>query len=195
MMLQIPTLASLATILLSILSLFPTCHTVVLGFNHHHRHLVFLLKNNRIPPSYKIQPQNLINTVEISHYRNIKSVSLSIEPFESEQQTNVPLVVSKFFQLEEKEDKESCSTEVFLSNDGTVTLGDTDGPLPLQATGTWKQTGEKFEMSIKRTFGSGQDGSDVGEFKFDVDRAYIGFLEYVGGSIAIDGSMHLKVSL
>jgi len=126
--------------------------------------------------------------------KNFQSLSLSTEPSESE--TDVPLLVmSKFFQLEENEDKESCSTEIFLSNDGTVSVGDTDGPLPLQAIGTWKQTGEKFDMIIKRTFGSGQDGTDVGEFKFDVERIYTGLLGTVGSSLAVEGSMHLRDEL
>lgn len=184
-------------LLLSSLSFPRTCSVV--GFNHCHYRLPFLFKSIRAPSCNKIQPQNLLVNIKReklcdgrSHYSNVKSLSLSTEPFESAGRTDAPLVMSKFFQLEEKEDKESCSTEIFLSNDGSVTVGDTDGPLPLQASGTWKQTGEKFNMTIKRTFGSGQEGRDVGEFKFDVERVYIGFLEYVGGSIAVDGSMHLK---
>jgi hypothetical protein len=180
--------AAFAVMLLSSFS-FTTYHSVV-GFSQHQYHLLHRLFLRSDTPSLNQQhPPKII-------YNHLKSlVSLSTEPFESSssRQTDVPLVVSKFFQLEEKEDRENCSTEIFLSNDGTVTIGDTDGPLPLQGSGTWKQTGEKFDMIIKRTFASGQDGSDVGEFKFDVERVYVGYLETVGGSVAIQGSMHLKV--
>jgi len=99
---------------------------------------------------------------------------------------------SKFFQLEEKEDKDSSTTEVFLSTDGTVTMGETDAPPPLRATGTWSQDGQHFKMNIKRTFGAGQSNTDVGEFKFVVERAFVGHMDTVGNLLSIDGSMHLK---
>lgn len=186
-MLKISMPTAFAAMLLSSFS-FPTYHSVV-GFSQHKYHLHRVFLRSDTPSLNQLRPPRKII------HNHFKSLSLSTEPFESSRsrQTDVPLVVSKFFQLEEKEDRESCSTEIFLSNDGTVTIGDTDGPLPLQGSGTWKQTGQKFDMTIKRTFGSGQDGSDVGEFKFDVERGYVGFLETVGGSIAIQGSMHLKV--
>lgn len=103
-------------------------------------------------------------------------------------------VASKFFQLEEKEDKDSCTTELFLAKDGTVTLAETDGPLPVRATGVWSQQGNEFRMKIKRTFNGGQPGRDVGEFLFDVERGFTGFLEIVGGLTCVDGSMHILVS-
>lgn len=103
-------------------------------------------------------------------------------------------VASKFFQLEEKEDKDVCTTEIFLADDGTVLLAETDGPLPLRATGTWNQQGTDFTMKINRTFGAGQPGTDVGEFLFEVERGYIGFLQLVGNLLCVDGTMYIVVS-
>lgn len=175
---------------------FPAYH--VIGFTPSISTISGIFVKNRFPNTAEIVREPFQDSPDTNprlciHTKlwSLSSSSKVPEPSESSG-TNVPLVTSKFFQLEEKEDKESSSTEIFLSNDGTVTLGDTDGPLALQATGTWSQDNEKFEMTIKRTFQSGQDGSDVGEFKFDVVRGYVGFLESVGGSIAISGSMHLK---
>lgn len=43
----------------------------------------------------------------------------------------------KEFQLEELEDKEECETEVWLNQDGTVTLGRTNGPAVSDYRGDW----------------------------------------------------------
>mmetsp|Transcript_19482 Transcript_19482/g.28780 ORF Transcript_19482/g.28780 Transcript_19482/m.28780 type:complete len:195 (-) Transcript_19482:226-810(-) len=101
-------------------------------------------------------------------------------------------VVSKYYNLEEKEDNENSTTEIFLLADGTVSLGETDAPLTVKATGTWSQNGGEFEMHIKRTFGAGQDHTDVGEFQFVVERGFVGQLETVGALLSVGGSMHLK---
>ncbi|CAB9525902.1 expressed unknown protein [Seminavis robusta] len=104
------------------------------------------------------------------------------------------------FQLEELEDRESCSTELTLETDNTVTLGDTDGPLFSQATGTWsvyhsKEEEEQeellFDMSITRTFDAGQKSTDMGEFTFSVDRMYLGDVTKVGDRLAVTGTIHL----
>jgi len=107
-------------------------------------------------------------------------------------------VESRFFQLEEMEDKDSCTTEIFLSTDGTVSVGETNGPLPLQAFGTWQQGGDdSFKMVITRKFGTGlkeSKSSDVGEFYFEVVRTFCGVMANVGTTLAISGSMFLTVS-
>ena len=41
------------------------------------------------------------------------------------------------YQLEELEDKEECETEVWLNDDGTVTLGLTNGPQVKSYKGDW----------------------------------------------------------
>lgn len=102
----------------------------------------------------------------------------------------IPTVSSKFFQLEEKEDKETATTELFLGKDGTINFSDTDGPLPTRTTGQWIQTGDEVQIKIKRTFGGGRPGSDMGEFEFDVKRTLSGFLESVGGILTVTGIIH-----
>ncbi len=103
-------------------------------------------------------------------------------------------VASKFFQLEEREDKDSSTTELFLSNDGTIALSESDGPPPVRATGTWSQQGNELKMTVTRTFNAGQPGNDMGEFLFDVKRSYTGYLESVGDLVSVSGSMHVPVS-
>ncbi len=106
---------------------------------------------------------------------------------------------SKFFNLEEMEDKEACTTEVFLSQNGSVTLTETNGPPPVAASGFWKvnedtEDGSKtFEMTVRRTYSSGRDHSDVGEFQFDVERTFVGELSHIGTLVSVEGSMHMQV--
>jgi len=101
---------------------------------------------------------------------------------------------SKFYQLEEMEDQDTCTTEVFLSNDGSVTVSQTDGPIPSEASGTWEQSEDTFTMKIKRSFGAGlatKKSTAVGNFSFSVERLFTGTFTEVGGSFAISGSMLL----
>jgi hypothetical protein len=99
------------------------------------------------------------------------------------------------------EDKETCTTELFLAKDGSVTVSETNGPPPIQSSGQWKVIpnsndigNDKFEMNIVRTYGSGLSSSDVGEFTFDVERTFIGDMSVVGGLVSVEGSMHMMVS-
>ena len=104
-------------------------------------------------------------------------------------------VGSKYFQLEELEDREASTTEVFLSSDGRVMLTETDGPPPTSATGNWeKGTNNDFKMTLVRSFGGGRSSSDIGEFSFTVERRFTGELSLVGGSVHISGSMYSPVS-
>ena len=63
---------------------------------------------------------------------------------------------SKEFQLEELEDKEECETEVWLNNDGSITLGATNGPLVKDYSGDWHilETTGDFRMRLTRRFES-----------------------------------------
>ncbi len=68
---------------------------------------------------------------------------------------------SKEFQLEELEDKEECETEVWLNDDGSVTLGTSNGPLVKDYVGEWHfletAVGEgyhPFRMRLTRRFES-----------------------------------------
>ncbi len=115
---------------------------------------------------------------------------------------------SRFFQLEEREDKDTCTTEIFLNKDGTVAIFDTDGPPPTHTKGYWKHDEkatiingnmeEIFTMTIIRTYTTGSDNREMGEFTFDVERKFEGILSVIAGDIeagtgtlAMEGSMHL----
>lgn len=101
---------------------------------------------------------------------------------------------NKYFQLEEAEDKETCTTELFLKEDKTVALGESDGPLTLDASGSWDQKGDgSFTMTITRTFEAGKEKTmptDMGEFTFTVERLFTGEISAVGARLAMSGSMH-----
>lgn len=101
------------------------------------------------------------------------------------------------FQLDELEDRDTCSTEITLEPDYTVTLGDTDGPLFCQATGIWSLatdgSSEIFDMVLTRKFEAGHEArtwTDLGEFTFAVDRAYLGYVTRVGDRLAVSGTIH-----
>lgn len=107
------------------------------------------------------------------------------------------------------EDKETCTTEIFLANDGSVDVSiiQTDGPLPVAASGTWEERQESggddgregkegeedsqpFRMTIARTFEPGvgvfSDGSS-----FTVERTFRGTMSQVGECVSISGSMYI----
>jgi hypothetical protein len=98
---------------------------------------------------------------------------------------------NKYYQLEEMEDRENCTTELFLKEDGTVLLGDTDGPLWSDAVGEWmiKPGTNDFVMTITKKFGAGSDNSDVGEFHYELERTFQGDMIEVGESVAVTGVM------
>jgi len=101
----------------------------------------------------------------------------------------------KYYQLEELEDKESCTTDVFLNSDRTVTVGETDGPVYLSASGTWSQdpSDGSFRMVLSRTYEAGREPhqfTDMGEFDFTVERVFTGEVTEVGSKLAVVGSIH-----
>jgi len=109
-------------------------------------------------------------------------------------------VGQKFYNLEELEDSETCTTEIFLNADQTVDVGETDGPVFIKASGTWTQERSKggddpgsFQMTLLRTYEAGREASsptDMGEFHFTVERTFTGIVTKVGSSVAVTGSMH-----
>ena len=113
---------------------------------------------------------------------------------QTSQKIEVFHVKSKYFQLEELEDKESCSTEIFLSDDGSVTMMETNGPPPISAVGRWLQgENDEFKMTFVRTFGSGSSSRDMGEFSYEVERTFTGEVTS-RNPIQIHGSVHCPVS-
>lgn len=103
-------------------------------------------------------------------------------------------VAEKFFQLEEMEDKETCTTEVFLKSDSTVEIGKTDGPVHVKARGEWETKPDgTFRMLIARTYETGKDQStftDMGEFEYEVERTYTGDFTMIGGLVGVQGVIH-----
>lgn len=99
----------------------------------------------------------------------------------------------KTYQLEELEDQDRCTSEVFLQMDRSIYFGDTDGPLPAMQEGRWDVPPgtNDFQMVIRRTFGAGDDGKDVGEFSFAVEKMYVGTMTMVGESVAIQGTIKI----
>jgi hypothetical protein len=89
------------------------------------------------------------------------------------------------------EDRENCTTELFLKEDGQVLIGETDGPLWREATGVWMiDVGtDDFTMRITRHYQGGHEGSDMGEFKYSIERTFVGDMTAVGESVAITGLM------
>mmetsp|Transcript_104533 Transcript_104533/g.156543 ORF Transcript_104533/g.156543 Transcript_104533/m.156543 type:complete len:210 (-) Transcript_104533:167-796(-) len=105
---------------------------------------------------------------------------------------STPAIASRYFQLEENEGDNSCLTEVFLADDYTLQVGDTDGPLPAETMGYWMlQDDGLFAMNICRKFNTGYSGSDMGEFAFVVERDFAGSVTQVGGLLALEGSLHV----
>ena len=75
----------------------------------------------------------------------------------------------KYYQLDELEDRDSCTTELWLNADGNVEFGDTDGPIFNQAVGSWEVAPgtNDFTMHISRSFTTGNDNTDMGSFDFE----------------------------
>lgn len=65
---------------------------------------------------------------------------------------------SKEYQLEELEDREECETELWLNDDGSVTMGYTNGPLVKSYKGDWhvietaSEDDKPFRMRLTRTY-------------------------------------------
>lgn len=101
----------------------------------------------------------------------------------------------KFFQLEEMEDKETSTTDLFLNRDGTVTVGETDGPIPKDARGEWSQKSDgTFRMTLIRSYEAGKEktlDTDVGEFAYETERLFTGTeITMVGNCLSVSGSIH-----
>jgi hypothetical protein len=104
----------------------------------------------------------------------------------------------KHYQLEELEDSETCTTDIFLNDDSTLLVGETSGPLYLSGSGSWSTESAAngktlFEMELNRRYNTGKEASqktDIGEFNYDVTRTFRGELNLVGGTVlAMNGEI------
>lgn len=66
----------------------------------------------------------------------------------------VERLTNKSYQLEEDEDQSSCTTAIYLNENGTVSVGRTDGPSPDRVHATWEYNDESGELilDIERYF-------------------------------------------
>jgi len=106
----------------------------------------------------------------------------------------------RYYQLEEMEDNENSTTEIYLNASGSVDLprlDQTNGPVPISASGFWKagpaDDANGFEMVVEREFSTGAGMEAGGSFK--VKRIMKGAWETVGESISITGKMILSDSI
>mmetsp|Transcript_28051 Transcript_28051/g.42779 ORF Transcript_28051/g.42779 Transcript_28051/m.42779 type:complete len:200 (-) Transcript_28051:95-694(-) len=96
---------------------------------------------------------------------------------------------NKYFQLEEMEDKDRCTTELFLRADRRVQIGITDGPRHSDGVGTWEvqEGGTILKMTLVRKFNAGDKKTDMGEFSYDIRRNFEGSVTLIGNLVGIEG--------
>ena len=102
-------------------------------------------------------------------------------------------LAGQYFQIEEMEDKDSCTTEVLLKADRSVDVLETNGPLYKAAYGSWKlENDSDFEMTLRRKYEGGQElkePTDVGIFEFETVRIFRGRLNTIGAKMGVEGSI------
>ena len=98
--------------------------------------------------------------------------------------------------MEELEDKDTCTSDLFLKADRTIEFGETDGPLWTAASGTWHVVPEtnEFTMWLSRSYTTGSSSRQMGEFSYTLERRFSGELTLVGESIAVSGVVYVKIS-
>lgn len=81
-------------------------------------------------------------------------------------------IANKSYQLEEDEDEVSTTSAVFLNEDGTLSIGKTDGPTPEEVNAKWKYSDSDGELmvEIERIY---QEGKTI----FPVKRILRGHLD------------------
>lgn len=103
------------------------------------------------------------------------------------------------YQLEEREDKDSELTELWLNDDGTVTLGKTDGPPVKSYEGKWSildtatEADRPFRLRLDRTYESATPSTgktDAGEVDYHVKREFWGNVGKIGDVVEVEGIMH-----
>ena len=91
------------------------------------------------------------------------------------------------------EDQESCTTEIVLNSDLSVTVLETNGPVFKSAMGSWRKNDDgTLHLEIQRVYETGQDSkksSDVGSFTFSTIRVFEGRTQKVGEKIGFEGTV------
>jgi len=95
-----------------------------------------------------------------------------------------PELLSGEMELAELEDSCESRTQIFLHPDGTVALGQTDGPPPVSVCGLWQCGSESFQMVIQRTFATERFST------YTVTRVYRGSVDGASTGIkVVEGQM------
>ncbi|VEU42721.1 unnamed protein product [Pseudo-nitzschia multistriata] len=155
-----------------------------------------------LPTTEAFHPVSLQSTTGVSHSLGVTPApSVMVAGGARQHAHNRPLTVmyrirceNKYYQLEELEDADNCTTELFLKEDGTMDIMETDGPIFKKAVGHWEIKENQFAMTITKTFVTGTDNKSdptgMGEFSFDVERVFEGEMTVVGGTeVAINGKI------
>ena len=102
-----------------------------------------------------------------------------------------PKIVGGEMELQELEDDMESRTQVFLNPDGTVELGATDGPPPLDFCGLWQCGANSFQMVLRRVFSTDKSiFPDPNGPKYAVTRVYAGSIDPTSTGVAlIEGRM------
>ena len=101
-------------------------------------------------------------------------------------------LVDKEFQLEEREDRDSALTELWLNADGTVTIGETDGPEPVSYEGKWSilETASEADRPFRLRLDRNYEGSPNTNANYHVKREFWGNIGMVGESVEVEGVIH-----
>ena len=172
--------------------------------------MIFAMMVSLLPAVFHLQPTLAFTTttrsgtttagtaMRVANTRSIAWIPLvPTHPQQRQHRTHLMAwrLIGKYFQIEEMEDRDSCTTEVILNPNSTVTTLETNGPIHQTATGLWKldaTTGD-FIMTLHRTYEAGRDSkvvTDVGVFSFTTVRKFIGRLYNIGIKQGISGNIY-----
>ena len=129
---------------------------------------------------------------------SLKSTCLFVQDRTATRQS----LAGREFQLEEREDRDSSYTDLWLNQDGTVTMGVTDGPKPVSYQGDWHvletattEADRPFRLRLDRTYENPNPHTgetDTGPFDYHVKREFWGNVGPVrhADSVEVEGVIH-----
>mmetsp|Transcript_90859 Transcript_90859/g.166770 ORF Transcript_90859/g.166770 Transcript_90859/m.166770 type:complete len:334 (-) Transcript_90859:131-1132(-) len=104
-----------------------------------------------------------------------------------------PAQIGGEMELAEMEDSSMHRTQIWLNPDGTVTLGQSEGPPHVDSCGLWQCGSDDFQMTLQRRFSNdlSLEPDDPDASFFTVTRTYTGLVNSEGTGVDIvSGSMH-----
>ena len=81
-------------------------------------------------------------------------------------------IADRSFQLQELEDSATCVSALYLKSDGSLKVGQTDGPAPSSVEGNWKYNEDEEELQIDLTRHYKGDN-----YTYEVQRYFIGHFD------------------